>query len=148
MMAQSFEAQVAAWTKKVRGANEAIFKQSVQELVSVAQAARGEGGRMRVDTGFLRSSLMASTSHVPPINRSAKPVSGQSYAYSGAEITAVIAGAELGDTIFLGYTAAYAAHREFGARGQAPDAFVRTAAQQWPQVVARVTAELKIRLGL
>ncbi len=144
----SFAAQVAAWVRKVEGAEEAVFKEASQELASRAQATRAEGGRMRVDTGFLRASLMASTASMPPIRASAMPVPGQTYAYDAGAIEAVIAGADLGDTIYLGYTAAYAAHREYGARGQGPDAFVRTAAQQWPQIVDEKAAELKNRLGL
>lgn len=144
----SFSAAVADWVHKVEGAAEAVFKESVQEVVSEMQTPRAMGGRMRVDTGFLRASLMGSTSMMPPINPSAKPVEGQAYGYDAGSIEAVIAGADLGQTLFFGYTAAYAGHREYGARGQAPDAFVRTAAQKWPQIVDAKAAELKSRLGL
>lgn len=144
----SFAASVGDWAQEVEGAIEAVFKESVQELVSIAQTPRAAGGRMRVDTGFLRASLLASTSMMPAINPSAKPSDGGSYAYSGAEISAVIAGSDLGQTIWLGYTAAYAGYREYGARGQTPDAFVRTAAQKWPAIVAAKEAELRSRLGL
>lgn len=147
-MAESFAATVDAWVRKVKGAEEAIFKESVQELVSAVQKPLAAGGRMRVDTGFLRASLLASTAAMPPINRAAKPAEGGSYPFTGSEISAVIAGSELGDTIYLGYTASYAAYREYGARGQAPDAFVRTAAQRWPTIVDQKVAELKGRLGL
>jgi hypothetical protein len=144
----TFAAQVSDWVRKVKGAEEAVFKESVQELANRVQTTRNAGGRMRVDTGFLRASLMASTSAMPLIDPKKGPVEGQTYAFDAEVIEAVIAGSELGDTIYLGYTAAYAAHREYGARGQAPDAFVRTAAQQWPQIVDEKAAELKSRLGL
>lgn len=144
----SFSDEVQDWVRKVEGAEEAIFKESVQELVAEAQKPRSVGGHMRVDTGFLRASLLASTSAMPVINPAARPVEGKSYGYDGSEISAVIAGSELGQTIHLGYTASYAAFREFGSNGQAPDAFVRSAAQRWPQIVNAKTNELKSRLGL
>jgi hypothetical protein len=144
----TFAAQVADWVRKVEGAEERLFKESVEVLADKAQVPRSEGGRMRINTGFLRASLMASTSAMPLIDPKKVPVKGQTYSYDAGVIEAVIAGSELGDTIYLGYTAAYAGHREYGARGQGPDAFVRTAAQQWPQIVDEKAAELKSRLGL
>jgi len=143
-----FAATVGEWAEDVKGAIEAIWRESIQAVEAEAQKPRGAGGRMRIKTGFLRASLMASTSMMPPISPTSKPVDGQTYAYTGQEVSAVINGAKLGQTIFMGYTAAYAAHREYGARGQPPDAFVRTAAQKWPQIVAAKEAELKGRLGL
>lgn len=143
----SFSAQVSDWVRQTKGASKAVLKQSAQELVNEAQTPRALGGRMRVDTGFLRASLMASTASMPKINPSAKPAEGGTFAWTEAEIAVVLAGADLGDTIYFGWTAAYAAHREFGARGQPPDAFVRSAAQKWPQIVQRVEAQLSSRLG-
>ena len=144
----AFAAQIEDWVRRVKGAEEAVFKESVKELANKVQTTRNAGGRMRVDTGMLRASLMGSTTSMPLIDPGKYPVKGQAYAYDAGVIEAIIAGAELGDTIYLGYTAAYSAHREYGARGQAPDAFVRTAAQQWPQIVDQKAAELKARLGL
>lgn len=148
MATLSFRAAVAGWADKVEGAVEAIFKEATQEVVEEMQTTRKEGGRMRVDTGFLWASLMASTSAMPRINPNALPVKGQHYTFDMDQIEAVIIGADLGDELYFGYTAAYAAHREYGAHGQPADAFVRLAAQNWPIVVDRKAAELKARLGL
>lgn len=147
-MTTTFSADIDEWCRKVEGAEEAIVKESAQEVVSKMQTPRGAGGRMRVDTGFLRASLLASTTAMPQIVPGSHPAPGSAHAYDGVSIEAVIAGSELGQTLFFGYTAGYAAHREFGARGQPPDAFVRTAAQMWPAIVGEKTAELKSRLGL
>lgn len=146
-MTTTFSAQIDEWCRKVEGAEEAIVKESAQEVVAKMQTPRGAGGRMRVDTGFLRASLMASTTAMPQINPGARPVEGGVYT-PDLTIEAVIAGSELGQTLFFGYTASYAGYREFGANGQPPDAFVRTAAQMWPAIVGEKTAELKSRLGL
>lgn len=144
----SFSAQVAAFAEKVPGAIEAVFKESVQEITEEMLRPRGEGGRMRVDTGFLRASALASTTAMPSIQANSGPVDGQKYTFSAGQIEATILAADVTDTIYVGFTAGYAAAREFGARGQAPDAFVRGAAQQWQPVVERKAAELKSRLGL
>jgi len=146
-----FSAQVGAWVRKVKGAEEAIWKQSAQAVVNDAQTTVNSGGRLRIKTGYLRASIMASTAAMPLIDPSKRPAKGaadNSYTYNDGDITAVILNARLGESIYIGYTAAYAAHREYGARGQEPDAFVRTAAMKWPQIVARIEADLKARLGI
>ncbi|WP_062233206.1 hypothetical protein [Aureimonas sp. N4] len=151
MTTTSFSASVGAWAQKVEGAVEAVFKQSVQELVREVQKTRNEGGRMRVDTGFLRASLLASTSMMPRINPAAKPAKDagpNSVPYNFGTIEAVIAGSELGQTIYLGYTASYAGYREYGVNDQPGDAFVRTAAQRWSSIVEAEAAKAKARFGL
>lgn len=142
-----FAATVGDWCRGVEGAVEAIFKASVQDVVSEMQKVRGAGGRMRVDTGFLRASLLGSTSAMPSIDPNAKPVEGRTYP-AGEQVELTIAGLTLGQPFYAGYTASYAGHREYGARGQPPDAFVRTAAQGWQAIVAKNEQELMRRLGL
>ena len=144
----SFSAAVANWVEKVEGATEAVFKEASQAIVEEMQTPTAEGGRLRIDTGFLRASLMASTSAMPPIVKGKKPADGQSYDFDFGPIEAVIAGADIGDTLYFGYTAEYAGFREYGANGQAGDGFVRLAAQRWPTTVDRVAKDLKSRLGL
>ncbi len=144
----SFSAAVAQWANKVEGAVEAIFKEATQGVVEEMQKPVGQGGRMRVDTGFLRASLLASSTSMPAINASSKPIEGQVYSPDFAQVEAVIAGADIGDTLYFGYTASYAGYREYGANGQPADGFVRLAAQNWPIIVDRKAAELKARLGL
>jgi hypothetical protein len=144
----SFSAQVAAFAEKIPGAVEAVFKESVQEVVSVMQTPKAAGGRMPVDVGFLRASLLASMTAMPSIDPNKKPVAGRTYSYDEGQIEAVILGADVNDTLYIGYTAAYAGHREYGVNGQTPDAFVRSAVQRWDAIVEEKANELKRRLGL
>lgn len=144
----SFSAQIAAFAEKVPEAAEAVFKQSTQDVVREMQTLTSEGGRMRYDTGFLWASLMASTSAMPRINPNANPVEGRSYSFDFGTVEAVIAAAGIEDTLYFGYTAAYAAYREYGARGQAPDAFVRSAAQNWDVIVNRNAKRVQQAFGL
>ncbi|SFH52466.1 hypothetical protein [Ensifer sp. OV372] len=148
MATLSFSAAVAQWADKVEGAVEAVFKESVQEVVEEMQTPVGQGGRMRVDTGFLRASLLASSTSMPAIKASSKPVEGSAYTPNFSQVEAVIAGSDIGDTLYFGYTASYAGHREYGSNGQPADGFVRMAAQNWPIIVDRKAAEFRARLGL
>lgn len=150
-MAQSFAAQVKAWTHKVEGAIEAIFKESVQELVEQAdqlltqmvyEAPPALSGYKR--TGFLRSSLVVSTASMPLANRP----QGAPDANYMAEIEVQIAGADVKDTIYIGWTAEYAGFVHFGANGMPPKPWVSLVAQRWQSIVDAKTAELKHRLGL
>lgn len=135
----SFAAQVGSWATKVEGALEAVFKESAQELVSQLTELAP------VDTGFLRASLMASTTAMPQMTR-ANP--GAPVPQDLGDIVLVIAGAEIGDTLFLGYTSNYAGHVHFGTQGRAPRPWVTMVAQRWIAIVEAKAAEVKARLGL
>lgn len=124
----SFTAQIKAFADKSKEKIEAVVKQSAQEVFSIAQMPKAAGGRMPVDTGFLRNSLIAT------LNGSA--VGGGADAY-----TLAIAGAELGDTIFAGWTANYARFMEYGTSKASGNFYMLNAAQQWQAIVAR-NAEL------
>ncbi|MCY0150885.1 HK97 gp10 family phage protein [Hoeflea sp. G2-23] len=129
-----FSAQVDAFVSQTEQRTTAVFKQSAQDVLADAQTPTAKGGRMRVDTGFLRNS------HVSGLNGSTSLSGPESYVLT-------IAQAKLGDAITGGWTANYAVHREFGARGQAPDFFLRGAAQKWPAFVRTNAAKLKARIG-
>jgi len=148
MASLSFSAAVAGWAEKVPEAVEAVRNESAKEVVRDMQTLRSEGGRMRFKTGFLWSSLMASTSAMPRINPGAQPADGGSYSFEFGQVEAVIAGASLDDTLYFGYTAAYAAHREYGANGQPADGFVRMAAMNWNQIVNRNAQKVGKAFGL
>jgi len=124
----TFTAQIKAFADKSKEKIEAVVKQSAQEVFSIAQTPKAAGGRMPVDTGFLRNSLIAD------INGAA--VGGGADAYVMA-----IAGMEIGDTVFAGWTANYARFQEYGTSAFAGNFYMLSAAQQWQAIVAR-NAEL------
>lgn len=146
-MPQSFSAQVSKWVLESEQRLDAVFKQSAQDVADEMTRPVGAGGRMPVDTGFLRASLQASTTEMPLIDRDARPSAGQTYQDSASQITLVIANAKLGDPIFLGFSASYSQAVEFGARGRPPAGFVRGAADQWQSIVNRNAAEARRRAG-
>jgi len=143
----SFAAEVSEWCRQVEGAAEAVFQTAAQTVANEVRTAVAEGGRMPVKTGNLRRSLMASTSAMPTIKEGK-----ETFADSGLEL--VIAGAELGSTVYLGFQAAYAARMNYGFVGtdslgrtyhQAGYGFVDAVAQRWPQIVTQAEATVRDR---
>lgn len=120
----TFTAQIKAFADKSKEKVEAVIKQSAQEVFSIAQTPKAQGGRMPVDTGFLRNSLIAQLNGAT--------VSGGADAY-----TLAIAGAESGDTIFAGWTANYARYMEYGTSRTPGNFYMLSAAQQWQAIVKR-----------
>ncbi|WP_181175716.1 HK97 gp10 family phage protein [Mesorhizobium sp. B2-3-4] len=147
----SFAAQVGDWCAKVPVALEIVFKEAAQELVSqMDQLVADEiydtppaPGYKR--TGFLRASLMASTTAMPTLSRN-NP--GVPVPADLGDVILVINGADLGDTVYLGYTANYAAFVHYGAQGRTPRPWVTMVAQRWVMIVEAKAAEVKRRLGL
>jgi hypothetical protein len=136
-----FASQVDAWVSKTRQRMESVFKESTQRTVSAAQAM------IPVDTGYARASIRASLTSMPSIDPASFNKEGAPIPYDGAEVAGVIAAAELGGTIYVGWTARYVQFLENGHSKQAPSGFVRIAAMQFPDIVAQVTAEAKSRAG-
>ena len=136
----TFSAQVDAWVRKSEARLEAVVKDAAQQVAIEVKS------RTPVRTGFLRASLTASTSMMPIIDRNARPAEGALYTDRETEIALVIAGASLGEPIFLGFVANYAAHVEYGARGRAGVAMVRLTAQRWPQIVAESVNRIRSRV--
>jgi len=139
----SFTAQVDTWVSKSKRRMDAVFRESVQRLIEDAQTPRGHGGRMPVDTGFLRASGQISLSAMPAAN--AERQNGVSYAWSPHDVSVRLAGARMGETVYFGWTASYAPHVEYGARGRSPALFMRGAAAKWQHIVRGVVAELRAR---
>ena len=151
MANQTFAAQVEGWVRRVKEGEEAVFKEAAQELVKQLNDQITE---MIYDTpetpnyrrtGFLRASLVASTEAMPRLIRDNPGV--QVNADAG-DVILVIAGADLGDTIYLGYTAKYGAMVHGGANGRAPRPWVDLVAQRWGSIVAEKAAMVKQRFGL
>ncbi|MCS0459534.1 hypothetical protein [Rhizobium favelukesii] len=143
----SFAAQISEWAKEELEREEAIFHTAAQTVANEVRTSVNDGGRMPVKTGNLRRSLMASTSAMPTIQEGKTE-----FTDSGLEL--IIASAELGDTVYLGFQAAYAARLNYGFVGtdalgrtynQTGYGFVDAVSQRWPQVVAQAEATVRNR---
>jgi hypothetical protein len=122
-MTQTFAAKVQAFADLTKEKMELVVKQSAQDMFSISQRPVAQGGRMPVDTGFLRNSFVSG------LNGSTALTGPDAY-------VAVIAGMELGDSIFGGWTANYAKFVENGAGGRQGRFFALGASQEWQRIVA------------
>lgn len=138
-MVKKFSATLDEWARKSKNRMNAINRQSIQDVIDDAQTPLAKGGRMHVDTGFLRASGSASNTGMP-----SGPVRGDSnvpnyYSPDSGAVETVIAKTEIGTPFFFGWTAAYARIRE------QKDAFLRLAAQKWPTFVRQNVQKAKER---
>lgn len=119
----------------------AVMRASLNDVVENAQTPVAKGGRMRVDTGFLRASGRASIDGWPS-GPNVKPndAGPNSFSYNGESIVATLAKMKLGDTFFFGWTANYARYRELY------DGFLEGALQHWARIVAINTDILRERI--
>jgi hypothetical protein len=132
----NFAASVDAWAKGSKDRLRAVFRDSAQRLANEVRVPIGAGGNMPVKTGNLRRSLRGSTASMPQLGEQ-----GAKYEDGSGQVTLAIAGAEIGQKIFLGFQANYAPYMEN--RYQ----FVGLAAQRWQDIVSESVAELKRRTG-
>jgi hypothetical protein len=98
--------------------------------------------RIPVDTGFARASIRASLSQMPTFKND-KPDKKVKYPYDEDTIVLTIAQANIGETIYIGWTANYVPELELGSSRQAPNGFVGLAALEWDRTVFDVVARLK-----
>lgn len=142
---------VEQWVHDTEGLLEALIKQAVQELVTEMQTTHFQGGLNRVDHGWHLASFQIVLNGEPQLPTREAP-DGVASAWSGAEIALQIAGMELGDTITGSYGMAYSMRLEYGFTGtdslgrtynQPAYAFVRSAAQNWASIVARLQDQVR-----
>ena len=121
-----------------------ITKMATQALFHDVLRPVAKGGRMRVDTGFLRASARV-TLHTPDLSQIKHPDPGGEtrYTMDDGAIGLTINRMRSGDTVYMMFTANYARHREYGANGQAPDMFVRFHTNQWQEYVNEAAARVR-----
>lgn len=123
----NFEAQVSDIVRRSNIKLDAVIKGSLQDLVIEANTPVAKGGKMRVDTGFLRASGHMSLTGMP--SGPSRGDDKETYAPSDSNVALTLAGVEAGQTVYFGWTAAYAAARE------SKDGFLESALQNWQKIV-------------
>lgn len=123
----TFTAQIKAFADRAKEKLETVIKQSAQEVFSIAQTPKAQGGRMPVDTGKLWNSLVSE-------------LNGSTVASGKNAYELAVAGMDLGDTVFAGWTANYARHMEYGTAKTPGNFYMLSAAQQWQAIVAKNAA--------
>ena len=139
-MVKTATAQIDAIILKTEKRSIALARQSTQMLVDQAQTPVAKGGKMRVDTGFLRASGQMSLNGMPtgPV----RPEVDQPGNYNWEQTTVIttLARLKLGGAAFFGWTANYAKYRE------TYDGFLDSAVQNWPEIVEKVARQIKARI--
>lgn len=121
-MPGTFAADLQRFGAKVQRRALDVARESIQDVIDDAQTPKAKGGRMPVDTGFLRNSLASG------LNGSFGPPDANSY-------TLTIGQLDLGDVARFAWTAEYAIFQELGTSAFAGNHFVGVAAAKWPQFV-------------
>lgn len=144
-MTKTFEAQVADWVTRTSEALTAVARQSIQDVINEASLTKGKGGKMPIDTGFLRASGRSSLTgwpSGPDENPEKLPYpSEDNYSLTGT-IQADLAALDLGDTFYFGWTAVYALRQEMY------NGFMGSALQNWQSIVDDNVIELRRRFKI
>lgn len=155
-MKVGFARQVREFATKVPRIFEYVWKESAKDVVFEMQRQRngkfhvgGGSGNMPVWTEFLRASLLASTSHMPAMIPGHRPATKWTpYDYNPAPIHAVIDSAKIGETLYFGYTADYAAYQNYGTSKFQGRRFRDLAVQKWPTIVAKNASKARQMFGM
>lgn len=138
-LADHIDAQILRY----EGAALAVVRQSVNDMVDIMQTPVAKGGRMRVKTGFLRRSLAAMIGRWPsgPVRGDPDAAlgqydNGQTPGSQNPTLISALGEMKLGDTLYLGWTAEYAAPRD------ALDGFVEAGASRWVEIVRQNCAKV------
>lgn len=134
---RNFAASVSKFITVSEARVDAVVKESTQRVIEEAQLPVAKGGKMRVDTSFLRNSGVVSLTGMP--SGPSRPTGDD--APQAQDVNAAIANAAPGASIWFGWTANYARPREYA------DGFLRSAAQNWRSIVSKVAGELKERIN-
>lgn len=115
----------------------AVVRSAIGGVIEDAQNTKAKGGKMPVDTGFLRNTGVAQIGQIPSgptRGRARKP--GEvgvlpEYAYDeqNGPLNIILAKLKIGDVFYFGWTAEYAKIRE------AYDGFLESALQNWQRHV-------------
>lgn len=132
MTTQTLTADIEAFVTKSEERLLAVMRSSLRDVVEDMQKPVAKGGRMRVDTGFLRNSGQATTTGFPTGNgtRPADAKPGQ-FNWDGKALNAVLLSMKLGDTFYWGWVANYAQVREVY------DGFLSAPLQNWQAYVTK-----------
>lgn len=130
----------SAWAGGTAAGMTALLRNSVQALAKEASTTIPNGGRVPVKTGNLGRSVVVDTKPPQIIEGLAK-----------GDYSLGIAGIKPGDTIYIGYQAAYARRMNYGFVGadslgrvynQAGFGFAEATAAKWPEIVAAQAAKI------
>lgn len=129
-------ATIAEWAKKAQGRLETVAKIATQSVAENANLHTGKGGRMRIDTGFLRDSIAGKQGSMPTgVSNRATEQNGDASA-----IETEIARWDVSKPFFVGWSASYARYREMR------DGFLTVEIQNWQKHVDDAVTEARSKI--
>lgn len=119
-----------------------VTKDALQDLIEESTIPVQGGGKMPVDTGFLRLSGMGAINEIPKgetEGRQRLPGEvGEIYKSNpSGSVASVLAKLKLGDTFYYGWTARYAIYQEF------KNGFLVSACAKWQSFIDNSIRKLK-----
>jgi hypothetical protein len=142
-MAGSFAADLSSWSDKAKRNMLNIAKTSIQDVIDDAQTPKAKGGRMPVQTGFLRNSIASGLNGVTFPTRPRPQGQERLGDPDPTSYTLTIGQLDLGDVARFAWTAEYAIFQELGTSAFAGNHFVGVAAAKWPQFVEANARRIK-----
>lgn len=151
----SFSAVVSDWVLETNKRLIAVFRTATSMVIEEMQTDQKHGGLNRHDLGHHLASLQVGI-NAPAQEAIRKAPTTPAKPFSMSAVDASIAGAEIGDTVMASYGMVYSLRLEYGFEGtdslgrtysQQPYAFVRTAAQHWPDIVKKAEEMAKARVA-
>jgi len=142
-----FAAAIEDWVKETEQRMLAVVQDAALHMVNDMQTPTAKGGRMRVDTGFLRASGRGAIGSMPsgpsqqPEGAPVGQYTGIYDTFDGYPLGAVLQDLKLGETFYFGWTAAYAPVRN------TYDGFMDTAVQNWQGYIDSSTNRLRDRIA-
>jgi hypothetical protein len=132
----AFALEVGLHVLELKNFTKKVWQESVIRLMDEMQLPVGAGGNMPVQTGFLRSSLQVGLLPVAE-NSMSRPSKTGSYEWDSSFSHDVVRQSKVGETIYMGYAADYAAKAEF------MHGFQRLAVQNWPAIIRETVNDLR-----
>lgn len=131
-----FAAEVGEWVVSTKDYTRQVMRESIRELVYQLQATCPH------ETGFLRASLMTSTTSLPPPDW-IRPDRHRTYNWDNSSFEHIVGSIKVGDKIYISYLAYYFPYLEYGTADIAARGWVRLGIQRWPSIVDQVVARLR-----
>lgn len=140
-MTTTFSLQIDNFIAKSKDVALAVVKDASLELARESNIPTAKGGNLPVDTSFLRNSQRAAVNAVP-----SGPSDPETDAWSPGDadkfVPEAILSMELGQSLYIGWTAVYARKMEYIGKGGQGYGYARKAAQKWQQIVQQSAAKV------
>ena len=129
------KSRVSTYDRRARTTARKAMEMTVNDMMTL----RSQGGRLRLDTGFLANSAGASIGQIPT-GPSESPGGTITTQLTGLPLPVALLQWQPGQTFYWGFTANYSRFRE------SEDGFVRGAAEKWQGNVRDAARDAKARI--